>query len=254
MKNFSSPQQVRSIDPKPAWNFPPHIQCGTNIDTEYIHALQALSTKTPSEDLGILSAWSAIHSSPCPSSNPMTNPLPFDSLSHLFTSNSSDFFEDGRDPFQEQGNIQWLDHINLPNKDIHTVIPEDNSSPDYNNVLDPTYVMSFDIADFVSTPSCETFLDHQYIPPDVSSDDKTVVCSNQIKDINFSDVVWPKQQYAGDLYQFYGEIKAHLDTGAKVTVSNLQYILHNYKPYTRSFKCPVQLVGAIDEANVVYPE
>lgn len=55
----------------------------------------------------------------------------------------------------------------------------------------------------------------------------------------FSDVIWPKQQYNGDLYQYYGEIKAHLDAGAKVTVSNLQYILHNYKPYTSSFKCPV---------------
>ena len=114
--------------------------------------------------------------------------------------------------------------------------------------------MSFDIADFVSTPSCETFLDHHYIPPDLLLDDETVVCSNQVKYINFSDVVWPKQQYAGDLYQFYGEIKAHLDTGAKVTVSNLKYILHNYKPYTCSFKCPVRLIGAIDKTNVVYPE
>ena len=138
MENLSSPQQVQSIDPKPAWNYPPHIQCGTDIDTKYLRAPQALSTKTPSEDIGILSAWSALNSSPCPPSNPMNNPLPFDSPSHLFPSHSSDIFEDGRDPFQQQGDIQWIDKINLPNKDIHTVLSEDNSYPDYHNVLDPT--------------------------------------------------------------------------------------------------------------------
>ena len=58
----------------------------------------------------------------------------------------------------------------------------------------------------------------------------------------------------GDLYEYYGDVVAHLDTGAKVTVTNLQYILHDYKPYTESFKCPVRLIGAIDKSNAIYPE
>ena len=37
-------------------------------------------------------------------------------------------------------------------------------------------------------------------------------------------------------------------------VTNLQYILHDYKPYTESFKCPVRLIGAIDKSNAIYPE
>ena len=90
-----------------------------------------------------------------------------------------------------------------------------------------------DVADFTFTPSCETFHDLIEEPEDIYPDDKTIVCSNRVKDINFSDVIWPKKRYNGDLYEYYGNVVAHLDTGAKVTVTNLQYILHDYKPYKK---------------------
>lgn len=112
--------------------------------------------------------------------------------------------------------------------------------------------MTLNNADFTFTPSCETFLDLIDEPEEVYPDDKTILCSNRMKDINFFDVIWPKKQYNGNLYKYYGTVVAHLDTGAKGTVTNLKYILHNHKPYTKSFKCPVQLIGAVDRFNAIY--
>ena len=52
-------------------------------------------------------------------------------------------------------------------------------------------------------------------------------------------------------------IRAQLDTGADITCTNLLHVLHNYKPYTKSFPCRVRLVGAIgkngDENLGIYP-
>ena len=57
-----------------------------------------------------------------------------------------------------------------------------------------------------------------------------------------------------ETYEYYGDVVAHLDTSAKVTVTNLPYILHDYKPYTKLFKCLVHLIGAVDGSNAVYPK
>ena len=52
-------------------------------------------------------------------------------------------------------------------------------------------------------------------------------------------------------------IRAQLDTGADITCTNLLHVLHDYKPYTKSFPCRVRLVGAIgnngDENLGIYP-
>ena len=87
--------------------------------------------------------------------------------------------------------------------------------------IDPSSAMTLDVIDFTFTPSCETFLDFIDKPEEVYPDDKTILCSNRMKDINFLDVIWPKKRYNGDLYEYYGNVVAHLDTGAKVTVTNL---------------------------------
>ena len=42
-------------------------------------------------------------------------------------------------------------------------------------------------------------------------------------------------------------IRAQLDTGADITCTNLVHVLHNYKPYTKSFPCRVRLVGAFGD-------
>ena len=42
-------------------------------------------------------------------------------------------------------------------------------------------------------------------------------------------------------------IRAQLDTGADITCTNLVHVLHNYKPYTKSFPCCVRLVGAFGD-------
>lgn len=78
-----------------------------------------------------------------------------------------------------------------------------------------------DVADFIFTLSCETFLNLIQEPEEVYPDDKIILYLNCMRDINFSDVIWPKKRYIGDLYEYYGNVVTHLDTGAKVTVTNL---------------------------------
>ena len=48
-------------------------------------------------------------------------------------------------------------------------------------------------------------------------------------------------------------IRGQFDSGADATVTNLLTYLHNYRPYTRRFKCHVRLTGAIGTDNI-YPE
>ena len=51
----------------------------------------------------------------------------------------------------------------------------------------------------------------------------------------------------------YDQPRAQIDTGAKVTVANLIYLLHNVKLYNESFPCKVRLQGATSK-RVLYPE
>ena len=44
-------------------------------------------------------------------------------------------------------------------------------------------------------------------------------------------------------------IHAQLDTGANMTCTNVEAVLHDCKPCTQSFPCKVRLVGAIGEAG-----
>jgi hypothetical protein len=57
------------------------------------------------------------------------------------------------------------------------------------------------------------------------SNDATPIDTYQLQEIDFSSVKWPTQRADFDKNAYYGNIWAHLDTGAKVTVTNLLYIL-----------------------------
>ena len=49
--------------------------------------------------------------------------------------------------------------------------------------------------------------------------------------------------------------RGQLDTGAKVSCTNLRYILHKYRPYTSRHKSPIKLTAAIDgETLSIIPE
>ena len=49
--------------------------------------------------------------------------------------------------------------------------------------------------------------------------------------------------------------RGQLDTGAKVSCTNLRYILHNYKPFNHHRKSPIRLTAAIDgETLCIVPE
>ena len=45
-------------------------------------------------------------------------------------------------------------------------------------------------------------------------------------------------------------IRGQFDSGADATVTNLLMYLHNYWPYTRRFKCPVRLTGAVGSTDI----
>ena len=47
-------------------------------------------------------------------------------------------------------------------------------------------------------------------------------------------------------------IRGQFDSGADATVTNLLTYLHSYRPYTRKFKCPVRLTGAVGSDDI-YP-
>ena len=47
-------------------------------------------------------------------------------------------------------------------------------------------------------------------------------------------------------------IRGQFDSGADATVTNLLIYLHSYRPYTRKFKCPVRLTGAVGSDDL-YP-
>ena len=48
-------------------------------------------------------------------------------------------------------------------------------------------------------------------------------------------------------------IRAQIDTGADLTCTNLIEILHDYCPYSKSFQCRIELVGAVDSNDGTYP-
>ena len=49
--------------------------------------------------------------------------------------------------------------------------------------------------------------------------------------------------------------RGQLDTGAKVSCTNLRHILHQYSPYTSQSKSPIKLTAAIDgETLSIIPE
>ena len=50
------------------------------------------------------------------------------------------------------------------------------------------------------------------------------------------------------------KIRAQIDTGAKVSVTNLRHALHNYRKYGKKHRSPITLSGAIDEDTVARPE
>ena len=47
-------------------------------------------------------------------------------------------------------------------------------------------------------------------------------------------------------------IRGQFDSGADDTVTNLLIYLHDYRPYTTKFKCPVKLTGAVG-TNDIHP-
>ena len=49
-------------------------------------------------------------------------------------------------------------------------------------------------------------------------------------------------------------IREKLDTGAKVSCTNIEYILHNYKPYTSKFLLPLQLKATLDTSKSNLPK
>ena len=48
-------------------------------------------------------------------------------------------------------------------------------------------------------------------------------------------------------------IRAQIDTGADLTCTNLIKILHDYRPYSRSFPCLIRLAGAVNSNDGTYP-
>jgi len=53
----------------------------------------------------------------------------------------------------------------------------------------------------------------------------------------------PTDPLAAETY-FQQGIRAQLDTGAKVSCTNQQHLLHDYKPYNSSRPCPIWLTAA----------
>ena len=47
--------------------------------------------------------------------------------------------------------------------------------------------------------------------------------------------------------------RAQVDTAAEATVTPFQHLLHSYRPYTETFKCPIRLVAALDSNATVSP-
>ena len=185
---------------KNPWEYPSNVKPGEDIDVEYLRALTATPSKSPSDDMGVLAAWNEIHPTTTSEKLPTTNNLPFDVSSQYFPPDCSP--ETGREFHNENGNVTWISEVDIDET------PQQNETsifPLYYDI-DPTSVMSMDVADFTFTPSCETFLDFIDETEEVYPDDKTILCSNFMKDINVLDVIWPKKQYNGDLYEYYMSI------------------------------------------------
>ena len=47
--------------------------------------------------------------------------------------------------------------------------------------------------------------------------------------------------------------RAQVDTAAETTVTPYQHLLHHYREYNESFRCPIRLVAALDSNAVVSP-
>lgn len=47
------------------------------------------------------------------------------------------------------------------------------------------------------------------------------------------------------------EIRAQIDTGAHVSCTNLQHILHQYTAFNESFPCPIRMKGAITDTKAI---
>ena len=86
------------------------------------------------------------------------------------------------------------------------------------------------------------------------SNDTIPIDTNLFQEIDFTDAKWPEQQSNSDKNTFYNDIRAHLDTGAKVTVAILCYILHNYQQCSSNFQCPVRSFGAMSTGDSIYLE
>ena len=48
-------------------------------------------------------------------------------------------------------------------------------------------------------------------------------------------------------------IRSQLDTGARVSLSDLKYIIHHYRPYISEFRLPIQLISVLDTSKSTLP-
>eukprot|EP00536_Pseudo-nitzschia_multiseries_P004809 jgi/Psemu1/10927/gm1.10927_g len=99
----------------------------------------------------------------------------------------------------------------------------------------------------VTTPVLESHLETNG-DPNFDRDNPIPDVINHVKNLIPSDPI------AAAAY-FQQGVKAHIDTGAKVSCTNLKHILHGYKPYTKLRKCLVRLTAAIGgKAATCIPE
>ena len=72
--------------------------------------------------------------------------------------------------------------------------------------------------------------------------------------LSIQDIDTEEKEFYEDKEENDTEIRAQIDTGAKVSVTNLQHVLHGYIPFKDESESPVRLTGAIDDGSAICPK
>jgi len=119
---------------------------------------------------------------------------------------------------------------------------EEDEDDDERDNLEKYSISSITIPDYILSASGADSDIYQDDEGEEDDDDATVQINNVGKKIIHPDEVLG-----------YDQPRAQIDTGAKVTVTNLLYLLHDAKFYSDTFPCKVRMQGATSK-RILYPE